>query len=258
MDFLRRQWPKWRYGFWQYWMWMAYLAFCMSLYLLDHPSVPVALAHAHTLSRAEQSLHLDPETHLQRWAISLGVEHFLGVVYALAQSLVWWLVLLELYIYAPTAYRTVRNTLLPFWLIAQLAFWLWPVAPPLLAHVASLQRFDIPSGQHVIYDDLAAMPSLHVGFALVVGCGLVAGLPKRWGRWRLLALTWPLLVILSVMASGNHYFFDVLATTGLAGICYLSCGGGWQRVRRWWRSRVDQHPSADVIPELVSAFADGE
>jgi membrane-associated phospholipid phosphatase len=70
-------------------------------------------------------------------------------------------------------------------------------------------------------DQLAAMPSMHLGYA--VWCALVAWRVARHRRTKVLALIfgicYPLLTALVVMSTGNHYLLDVVcgaATTLLA------------------------------------------
>jgi membrane-associated phospholipid phosphatase len=59
------------------------------------------------------------------------------------------------------------------------------------------------------YNPLAAVPSLHVGFAVAVGIALAAAARRRWAK--VLWLSWGPLVGLAVVATGNHFLFDVAA-----------------------------------------------
>jgi membrane-associated phospholipid phosphatase len=67
---------------------------------------------------------------------------------------------------------------------------------------------------HALGNQYAAMPSLHAADALIVGWFLVVTSRTIWAKalWAL----WPLWVWFSVVATGNHYFLDVLAGVGLA------------------------------------------
>ena len=61
-----------------------------------------------------------------------------------------------------------------------------------------------------LYNPVAAVPSLHMGYALIVGAVLV-----RFGNRRVVraaGVTYPLLVLVVIVATGNHFFFD--AATG--------------------------------------------
>jgi membrane-associated phospholipid phosphatase len=89
------------------------------------------------------------------------------------------------------------------------------VAPPRLAGIGIA---DTVSGQAAIaltghstifYNPFAAVPSLHVGFAFAIGVAAAAALHAPWAK--ALALAWGPLVTLSVVATGNHYVFDIAA-----------------------------------------------
>ena len=56
------------------------------------------------------------------------------------------------------------------------------------------------------------MPSLHVGFAVALGVAVALALRSRWTK--ALAVLWGPLVALAVVATANHYVFDIAA--GLA------------------------------------------
>ena len=60
----------------------------------------------------------------------------------------------------------------------------------------------------VVANPYAAMPSLHAADALIVGVVLFTVCRKR--LWKALWLLWPGWVWFSVMATGNHFWLDVL------------------------------------------------
>jgi membrane-associated phospholipid phosphatase len=60
----------------------------------------------------------------------------------------------------------------------------------------------------------AAMPSLHSADALIVGVVMAAVVRHSWAK--LLWLAWPVWVWFAVMATGNHFWLDVLAGIVLA------------------------------------------
>jgi membrane-associated phospholipid phosphatase len=60
----------------------------------------------------------------------------------------------------------------------------------------------------------AAMPSLHAADALIVGL-VLASVCRRWWS-KTIWLVWPLWVWFAVMATGNHFWLDVLAGVVLA------------------------------------------
>ena len=71
----------------------------------------------------------------------------------------------------------------------------------------------------MLYNELAAVPSLHCGFAVAVGLALAAAARRPWTR--ALALLWGPLVCLTVVATGNHYVFDIAAGLLVSALGYL-------------------------------------
>ena len=54
------------------------------------------------------------------------------------------------------------------------------------------------------------MPSLHAGFALGVGVGVVACTRGR-SSGRSLGVLYPVLVVLTIVVTGNHFILDAVA-----------------------------------------------
>lgn len=223
LRFLRRQ-----YGLGQYCLWMLAISVGAVLFCTDQPAASGAIAHAHGLFDLERALHLDPEAQLQRWAASLGLIGFLNAIYVLSQSLSWWAALLALYFVNRGVYRKLRNVLIASWPCSMLIFRLWPCASPRLAHVGAIARLTDAHPSAQIYDQFAALPSLHVCFAVAVAVAVRAALPERQRIARAAVLLWPVLVALAVMGTANHFLLDTLAGAALAGGCYLLFAGGWR------------------------------
>jgi membrane-associated phospholipid phosphatase len=101
------------------------------------------------------------------------------------------------------------------WLIAVPIFALFPVAPSRLAGIGIADTVSSQAGvgltgrSTLFYNPFAAVPSLHVGFAFAIAVASAAALHAPWAK--ALALLWGPLVTLSVVATGNHYIFDVVA-----------------------------------------------
>jgi hypothetical protein len=140
-----------------------------------------------------------------------------------------------------------------------LAIQMFPVAPPrLLPRLgivdtgAVIGPSDYASGAPGI-DQLSAMPSMHVAWALVVA-GAVVWASRRWYRW--LTLAYPALTVFAVVATGNHYWADAVVA---AGLCPLSVYVGSKASRR--AGRPAPAPTLDVpapaTMELVAAGIHG-
>ena len=150
-------------------------------------------------------------------------------------------------------YPRVRTTLALFTGVALLVQ-LISVAPPRL--LPNLGFIDIAAryGQSV-YDttgfsaqELLAMPSVHIGWAVIVaGAVIYAGT----SRWRFLILVHPLITLYVVTATGNHWWFDSLASLVLVALVILG-QLAWFR----WRARWAPAPvlvTAEPVPVLMTA-----
>jgi hypothetical protein len=97
------------------------------------------------------------------------------------------------------------------------------VAPPRLMPQLGFVDLAVKYGQSVygavgtgVSDQFAAMPSIHVGWAALVGLGIVA---CSTSRWRHLALLHPIVTIFVVSATANHWWLD-----GIVSIILLAIG----------------------------------
>jgi PAP2 superfamily len=179
--------------------------------------------HADQLVALERSLHLFAEGKVQHAADALpGLAGLLGVAYLTLHLAVTAGVLLWLHQRRPTAFPFVRTTLLVSSALALVGFLAYPTAPPRLAGIGIA---DTVSNGHVdlnhglvssLYNPYAAVPSMHVGYALIVAACLL-----RYGRGRLvraLGTFYPAFVLLVVVATGNHFFLDAAAGALVAAI----------------------------------------
>lgn len=179
--------------------------------------------HAQRLVALERSLHVFGEASVQHAAHALpGLTGVLGTAYLTLHLTVTVAVLLWLHQRRPAAFAFVRTTLLLASGLALVGFLAYPTAPPRLAGIGIA---DTVSNGHVslnhglvssLYNPYAAMPSMHIGYALVVGASL-----WRYGRQpllRALGLVYAPAVLLVVVATGNHFFVDAAAGALVAGL----------------------------------------
>ncbi|WP_157749607.1 phosphatase PAP2 family protein [Jatrophihabitans sp. GAS493] len=133
-----------------------------------------------------------------------------------------------------------------------------PVAPPRLLPTAGYVDTAEIYGQSVYTafgaigpDQLSAMPSLHVGWSVLVALVAVTVTTSRW-RW--LVVAHPIITIYVVSATANHYWSDGLAAIALLALSLLVLKAG-QRLsgsRRPSRSRR-QRDLRDDVTEAVPA-----
>jgi hypothetical protein len=119
-------------------------------------------------------------------------------------------------------YHRLRRAAVLTTLGAQPVFVLFPCAPPRsLDHfvdtIADVSGFDLDSGLVAqLYDPLAAMPSIHVAYAVVTAAGIRQ--TARSPALRALAPAYPPAVAFIVFATANHYVLDAVAGAALAGL----------------------------------------
>jgi PAP2 superfamily len=175
-----------------------------------------ARAHAEWIVHLEDHLGVADEARVQdalrgTWAIWL-----LNHLYLAAQLVVVPGALVFLYRRSRALYERLRNTILATWLISIPVYAAFPVAPPRLAGIGLVDTITTQTGFAMdsklttsFYNQLAAVPSLHVGFAVAVGVAVAAAV--RHPLAKALALLWGPTIGLAVVATGNHFVFDIAA-----------------------------------------------
>jgi len=147
------------------------------------------------------------------------VLHFAGT----AVALVW------VHRRHPERFPLVRTTFGAATALALVGYVLYPAAPPRLAKlgfsdtVTSSTGLDLSSDLlGALYKPFAAVPSLHFGYALIVGGVLVAVAGHR--AWRVAGALYPLAMLLIIVATGNHFLVDA----ALGGLVVVA---GWLGAR---------------------------
>ena len=171
-----------------------------------------ALPRARWLWDAERWLRLPSETALQRpllphpllvQACNLyyDILHFP----LLGACLIW------LYARHRASYPRVRTTVALFTGIS-LLIQLIPVAPPRLLPLTGMVDTAVRYGQSVYAwnggldaDEFSAMPSVHIGWAVIVAIAVITVSRSRW-RW--LAAAYPVVTLLVVVVTANHFWLD--------------------------------------------------
>jgi PAP2 superfamily len=185
-----------------------------------------AVRHAQDIASLEGSLHVFVEGRVQDAAGVLpGLIGALGLLYLTMHLAVTGVYLLWLHRRRPGAFPVVRTTLLIASALALVGFVAFPTAPP---REARLGIADTISGGGVdlnhglissLYNPFAAVPSMHVGYAVIVGGSLVLHGGRR--ALRVLGLLYPALVVFVVVATGNHFLTDAVAGATVAAIAAL-------------------------------------
>jgi membrane-associated phospholipid phosphatase len=184
-----------------------------------------ARRNAERIVAAERRLRLHVEPELQRVLLPrTRLIAILNVAYAVANVglTVGWLA--RLFGRRRPEFHRLRAAAVLTTLGAQPVFLLFPTAPPrtlddFVDTIAEVSGFDLDSGLIAkLYDPIAAMPSIHVAYAVVTATGIAE--TSRSPFARRLAPGYPPLVALTVLVTANHYVLDAVAgaALGFAGL----------------------------------------
>jgi hypothetical protein len=127
----------------------------------------------------------------------------------------------------PGSYREIRNIFLTILGFGLLTYVLFPLAPPrFFPYTGFVDTLALYSGVNydqpslaMLYNPFAAMPSLHVAFALFTGIGLIRTGSKMI-HW-VLGIMYPALMITAVVVTGNHFILDAIAGSFLTVMAYI-------------------------------------
>ncbi|MCX5380761.1 phosphatase PAP2 family protein [Streptomyces sp. NBC_00091] len=177
---------------------------------------------------AERALHLPGEGAVQRLLLhSDAVVHTANTYYAAVHFPATALFLVWLYLRRPRHYLWTRRVLAVLTGAALVLHLTFPLAPPRMLDAARLVDTGQVYGPTVyraapaadtMANQFAAMPSLHFGWALMLALGMIAATRSRW---RALWLLHPLVTLLVVVGTANHYWVDAIVATLLLGAALL-------------------------------------
>lgn len=171
----------------------------------------------------ERALHLPGEGDVQSALLHGDVlVHLANTYYATVHFPATLALLVWLYLRRPAHYLWARRVLAAVTAAALVLPFTFPLAPPrMLAGTGLVDTarrygpsvYGPPAHDH-LSNQFAAMPSLHFGWALMVALALIAATRSAW-RW--LWLLHPVITLLVIVGTANHYWLDALAATALLG-----------------------------------------
>lgn len=189
----------------------------------------LALARQHTDSIVafERHLHVFGERALQNAAHAVpALPALLGFAYMALHFVGTIGFLLWLYRRHRDRFPLVRNTVVVATAIALVVYVLFPAAPPRLAGLGFTDT--VTKGAHLnlssnllgsVYNPFAAVPSLHFGYALIVGVTIAAVARSRAAR--IAGAVYPAVMLIVIVGTGNHFFFDAAAGAVVVAVGYL-------------------------------------
>ena len=178
-------------------------------------SFETALDNARLVVDVQARLGIGIERVLQEHLIGLPLMWVLNRLYLIAQFAVLPAALVWVYRRRPDLYPRLRTTVIATWLIALPVYALFPTAPPRLAGIGILDTVSVQTSFALdsplvtaFYNPVAAVPSLHAGFAFAIGIGVASSTSRRWAKFA--AVAWGPAIALVVIATGNHFVLDVV------------------------------------------------
>jgi len=219
----------------------TYMAYRLVRGWIDDPQgATVAFQNGRSIIGIEQSLGIFVEPKIQEL---LGATSLVGDaaswVYLNAQVTVTLAALTYLYLRHNRSFYFVRNMFIVSWAIALMGYVVFPTAPPrffpewgFIDSVADFTGVDpVSGGANALFNPYAAIPSMHVAFALMIAVPLAMLAKTRAVRWFWTA--YPLLVTFVIVMTANHFVLD--AVLGAATAACAATAAVWlARARPVW------------------------
>jgi PAP2 superfamily len=212
-----------------------------------------AFAHARDVISLELSLHVFVEPSIQAWASgSRTLMDFLSWLYVNAQTTVTVSALVYLYLRHNRSFYFVRNMFVIAMFVALIGYTVFPTAPPRfmpewgfidsVANVTGVHVSHASAALNTLVNPYAAVPSMHVCFALMIGWPLAL-----LARHRVVKVVWflyPFLMAFVIIATANHFIFDAILGALTAGLA--AYGATWMARARPAVWRFSGAPSTNL------------
>jgi membrane-associated phospholipid phosphatase len=189
----------------------------------------IAFQNAFNLIDIEKRLHVFCELGIQQWFMQNStLIHLANSVY----SFLFYPAIIAFAIWAYNRhhpqYQIARNVFMVSAGIGLVCFALYPMAPPRmlsdLGFVDTLAQYEVvhysASIPSVLVNQYAAMPSFHFGWTFLVGAGTFWIAKSFW--LKLVGLLVPLLMFISIVATGNHFILDAVAGAAIIFLSYAA------------------------------------
>lgn len=245
--------------------------------LVSGNQIPVeAFLNAMRIIRVERAVGLYHEETLQDWFLPrVGVVKFFNVYYGTAHFFVTLGVFIALFVFRPAVFALWRNGLAAMTALAIIGFAFFPLMPPRLLDAAcpptgygaicvrhelrnyndaenfgysdTIKEFGGPwafdrGPAKSLTNQYAAMPSLHIGWAMWCVFAMFPLARRRWQR--LVLLLYPLLTLTCIIVTGNHFWID-----GVGGVVVFAVGY-WigAKFHHWNERRLVSRHAASLNP----------
>jgi membrane-associated phospholipid phosphatase len=198
----------------------------------------LAFENARTIVDVERSLGLFFEPGLQTWASNSAdwLVTCANFMYVNSHFVITTTFLIWLYIVRNRAYYYVRNMFMVAMGLALVGYVAFPTAPPRYLPewgfsdtVASFVGESAETSANVLYNPFAAVPSMHVAFALMIGVPAAMLVKRR--ALKALWLLYPAVVTFVVVVTGNHFWVDAALGALVAGVSAWAATSAFGRLR---------------------------
>jgi hypothetical protein len=197
-------------------------------------SVSQALANAQRVVDFERFIGIYHEPWIQEnLAGSAAVKTLFNWIYIWGHWPVIAITLIWLARRHPAIYLRTRNAMMLSGGIGMIIFAAFPVAPPRLAELGMIDTVTVSSHAYRVLqppmftNQYAAVPSLHVGWNLLIGIAIAVAARRLWVR--VIGVVMPVAMTAAVVLTANHYVVDAVAGAALTTAAWVVCG--------WWLRR---------------------
>jgi len=194
---------------------LAYVAYRVVRGLVFEGGAGPAFENARLLVDIERSMGLFFEPGLQAWTVATSplIADAASWMYVHSHFVITSGFMVWLYLRRNDSFNVVRDAFMVSMGLALAAYFLFPTAPPRMLpewgftdSVVELVGSAASKGAELLYNPYAAVPSMHVAFALMVGIPA-----SRLVTHRALKAAWiayPVLVTFVVVVTANHFWLD--------------------------------------------------
>jgi len=195
-----------------------------------------AFTHARDIVDLERSTHVYIEQAVQSWAMRSGfLDDVTSWMYLNSHFVVTTCTLAFIYLFRNEHFYFVRNMFMVAMGLALVGYVLYPTAPPRmlpeLGFADTVADFTGISESSVgaLFNPFAAVPSMHVCFALMLSVPMVRMARHTWAK--ALWCAYAPVVTFVVIATGNHWVFDAFTGALVAGVSALAAQTLFARAR---------------------------
>jgi membrane-associated phospholipid phosphatase len=197
----------------------------------------VAFEHARQVIRLEHHLGFFVEPSVQTWATAhTWLIDVASWMYLNSHFTVTTCTLAFIYLFRNEHFYFVRNMFMVAMGIALVGYLLYPTAPPRMLpdwgftdSVSDFTGVNDSGSANLLVNPYAAVPSMHVGFALMLAVPMVRMARHRWAK--ALWVVYPVVVTFVVVSTGNHYIFDAITGVLTAAVSAVAAQALFARVR---------------------------